>query len=91
MLMAAGLVTAGLLEKQASALEIITMEDVKQQKIPVTALVKAADNGIMLFDASASMNAKYKDTGLSRVQILADVLAERAKSFPALDINIILI
>lgn len=87
LLMAAGWVTAGLLEKQASALEIITIEDVKQQKIPVTALVKAADNGIMLFDTSASMNAKYKDTGLSRVQILADVLAERAKSFPALDIN----
>ena len=43
LLMAAGWVTAGLLEKQASALEIITIEDVKQQKIPVTALVKAIE------------------------------------------------
>jgi OOP family OmpA-OmpF porin len=87
LLMAAGLIAAGLLQRQASALEIITMEDVKQERIPVKALVKAADNGIMLFDTSASMNEKYKDTGVSRVRMLADFLAKRVQSFPALDIN----
>jgi OOP family OmpA-OmpF porin len=86
-LVAVGLIAAGLLEKQASALEIITMEDIKQERIPVTAYVKAADNGIMLFDTSGSMSKRYKDTGVSRLQILTDTLAKRAQHFPTLDIN----
>jgi OOP family OmpA-OmpF porin len=87
LLMAAGVVAAGLLANQASALEIITMEDIKQERIPIKVLVKAADNGIMLFDTSASMNKRYKDTGVSRVQMLSEFLAKRIENFPALDIN----
>jgi OOP family OmpA-OmpF porin len=87
LLLAAGWTPAGLFEKQASALEVITMEDIKQERIPVKVLVKAADNGIMLFDTSASMNERYKDTKLSRVQILKEFLAKRAEQFPALDVN----
>lgn len=87
LLMAVGLIAAGLLEKQASALEIITVEDIKQERIPVTSLVKAADNGIMLFDTSLSMNDRYKDTGVSMLKLLEDSLAKRFQEFPALDIN----
>jgi hypothetical protein len=41
----------------------------------------------MLFDTSASMNKRYKDTGVSRVQMLTDFLEKRIQNFPALDIN----
>lgn len=72
---------------QAFALEIITRQDVIQGIILKTDLMKTADNAIILFDASSSMAAQYKQTGKSRYDIAKSVLAERNSYFPDLGHN----
>jgi fructose-specific phosphotransferase system component IIB len=45
----------------ASAAEIITVDDFEQKIVTKEHLIKTADNAIILFDASVSMNETYKD------------------------------
>ena len=86
-LMTLGLIMAVVHAKQAGALEIITLEDITQKRVPVSAIIKTADNGILLFDTSASMSKPYKDTEVSRIQALSDALGKRTQSFPELDVQ----
>ncbi len=68
----------------ALAFEIITKEDIKLKVIVNVDLIKTADNAIILFDSSSSMNKPYKDTGMSRYDVAKNILIERNEYFPDL-------
>ncbi len=70
------------------AFEIITKEDIRQGVIVNIDLMKTADNAIILFDSSSSMNKPYKDTGMSRYEVAKKALMERNEYFPDLGHNI---
>jgi OOP family OmpA-OmpF porin len=69
------------------AFEIITKDDIKEKVIVNIDLIKTADNAIILFDASSSMNKPYKDTGMSRYDIAKKTLMERNEYLPDLGYN----
>ncbi len=70
------------------AFEIITADDIREGVIINLDLIKTADNAIILFDSSSSMNKPYKDTGKSRYEIAKEALLERNEYFPDLGHNI---
>ena len=57
--MIVGLFVFGCLTLSAPAAEIITVEDFEQKIVTKEHLTKTADNVIILFDASVSMNETY--------------------------------
>lgn len=69
------------------AFEIITKDDIRQGIIVNVDLMKTADNAIILFDSSSSMNKPYKDTGMSRYDVAKQALMERNEYFPDLGFN----
>lgn len=71
----------------AWAFEIITKEDIRQGIIVNIDLMKTADNAIVLFDSSSTMNKPYKETGMSRYDAAKKTLMERNEYFPDLDYN----
>jgi len=75
------------LVSNALALEIITKDDIKQGIIVNIDLIKTADNAVILFDSSSTMNKPYKDTGMSRYDIAKKALMERNEYFPDLGYN----
>jgi OOP family OmpA-OmpF porin len=66
------------------AYEIITREMMEKQVITQTDLVKTADNFIILFDSSKSMNAMVPGTNTSKIMALKAMLKERAEWMPDL-------
>jgi OOP family OmpA-OmpF porin len=70
------------------AAEILTAEDFKQMIVTEEHLVKTADNGIVLFDASSSMKRPYGDTGRSMYEVAVDELKGAAGRFPEIGHNI---
>jgi OOP family OmpA-OmpF porin len=64
------------------AAEIITAEDFKQQVIKGEQLVRVADNALFLFDSSSSTNAKFRDTGKSRLEVVSELFTTRNEYFP---------
>jgi Mg-chelatase subunit ChlD len=71
----------------ASAAEIITVEDFEQKIVTKEHLTKMADNVIILFDASISMNETYKDSGKSRYELAKTFLEDRNNRMPDLGYN----
>ena len=71
----------------ALAFEIITKEDIKQGIIVNIDLLKTADNAIILFDSSSTMNKQFQDTGMSRYDVAKNALIERNEYFPDLGYN----
>lgn len=70
------------------AFEIITKDDISEKIVTHSHFIKTAENAIILFDASSSMEKPYKDTGLSRYEIAKKTLMERNEYFPDLGHNI---
>ena len=69
------------------AFEIITKDDFKQGIVVTIDLIKTADNAIILFDSSSTMNKPFKDTGMTRYDAAKKTLMERNEYFPDLDYN----
>jgi outer membrane protein OmpA-like peptidoglycan-associated protein len=69
------------------AMEIITEDDIREGVIVNLDLIKRADNAVILFDSSSSMNKPYKDTGMTRYDIAKKMLIERNQYFPDLGYN----
>lgn len=66
----------------ARALErIVGEEEVKTVQV-VEELVQLADNVIILFDHSSSMNEKYDDSGMTELQAATRLLQQRVEWFP---------
>ena len=71
---------------QASAFEIITAEDFKQNIITKEILIKTVDNFIVLFDASGSMADKYKE-GVQKIDAEFQILEQQNAILPELGYN----
>ena len=65
LMMVAGMLACLLITTASPAAEILTAEDLRQMVVTEEQLVKTADNGIILFDASRSMKRSYLKTGRS--------------------------
>jgi OOP family OmpA-OmpF porin len=52
-----------------------------------TNIVKTADNFIVLFDSSSSMNEPYLNTGMSKIEAAKEILKEKNKTLPDLGYN----
>jgi OOP family OmpA-OmpF porin len=82
-----GLVLFGL-----TALHVMAAEKVMEQETVTTTteqtnLVKTADNFIILFDSSTSMNEPYMNTGMSKLEAAKKILKEKNKTLPDLGYN----
>jgi len=86
--MIVGLFVFGCLTMSALAAEIITVDDFEQKIVTKEHLIKTADNVIILFDASISMNETYKDSGKSRYEIAKTFLEDGNNRLPDLGYNI---
>ena len=86
--MIVGLFVFGCLTMSATAAEIITVEDFEQKIVTKEHLIKMADNVIILFDASVSMNETYKDSGKSRYELAKQFLEDGNNRMPDLGYNI---
>jgi OOP family OmpA-OmpF porin len=71
----------------AAAFEIITKKDIIQGVVVREDLIKTADNAIILFDSSSSMNKPYKDSGMTRYEIAKEMLKDRNEYIPDLGYN----
>ena len=83
-----GIITSLLLSTSIPAAEIITAEDLKQMIITEEHLVKTADNGLILFDASSSMKIPYRKSGRSTYDVAVGELKKAAAYFPEIGHNI---
>jgi OOP family OmpA-OmpF porin len=85
--MIVGLFIFGCLTAIAPAAEIITADDFEQKIVTKEHLIKAADNVIILFDASISMNETYQDSGKSRYELAKAFLEDGNNRMPDLAYN----
>ena len=70
------------------AAEILTEADFKKMIVTEEQLIKTADNGIILFDASSSMKRPYMKTGRSMYEVAVEELKGAANRFPEMGHNI---
>ena len=71
---------------------VIAAEKVMEQETVTTVtqvpeLVKTADNFIVLFDSSSSMNDPYLKTGMSKLEAAKEILKQQNKTLPDLGYN----
>ena len=82
-----GLVFFGFAATHVMAAEVI----VEQKTVPVVTkevdIVKTADNFIILFDSSSSMNEPYRNTSMSKLDAAKEILKEKNKTLPDLGYN----
>jgi OOP family OmpA-OmpF porin len=83
-----GMAACLLIATSSPAAEILTAEDFSQMIVTKQHLVKTADNGIILFDASSSMKRAYMETGRSMYEVAVEELKGAAARFPELGHNI---
>jgi OOP family OmpA-OmpF porin len=79
---AVGLVMAS----SATAFEIITAEDVKQNTVTKDMFIKLADNFIVLYDASGSMADEFKE-GIQKLDAELRILRQQNAILPELGYN----
>jgi len=75
------------LSTAALSFEFITETETVIVQDVVVEIVKTADNFILLFDSSSSMDEPYKNTGMKKIGALKKVLKERNNNFPDLQYN----
>jgi OOP family OmpA-OmpF porin len=71
----------------ASAAEPIVIDQTVTRQEVVKDYVRTVDNFIILFDASSSMAAPYKDTGMTRLEAAKKILKDRIQLLPDLEWN----
>ena len=82
-----GLIMPGLVVTNVLAQKPIVKQVPVQRVRVVKEVVKTADNFIVLFDASGSMQDTYKDTGMKKIDLAEAMFKERAARVPELDWN----
>jgi OOP family OmpA-OmpF porin len=82
-----GLVIPGLVVTNVLAQTPIVKQVPVQRVRMVQEVVKTADNFIVLFDASGSMQDIYKDTGMKKIDLAEAMFKGRAAQVPDLDWN----
>jgi OOP family OmpA-OmpF porin len=86
-LSALGLVFFGLTAPHVMAAEKVMEQDTVTTVTEQTNLVRTADNFIILFDSSSSMNEPYLNTGMSKLEAAKEILKEKNKTLPDLGYN----
>lgn len=86
-LSALGLVFLGFTALHVMAAEKVMEQDTVTTVTEQTNLVKTADNFIVLFDSSGSMNEPYLNTGMSKLEAAKEILKEKNKTLPDLGYN----
>ena len=69
------------------AAEKVMEQDTVTTVTQVPEIVKTADNFIVLFDSSSSMNEPYLNTGMSKLEAAREILKEQNKTLPDLGYN----
>ena len=83
-LMVVGMIVPGVL----SAAEIITEEDIIQKVVVEEQLVKTADNFLILFDSSNSMNTPYeRGATKTKYEVAKEMLEQKIEMIPDLGYN----
>lgn len=82
-----GFIMPALVVTNVLAAEVVVKQVPVQKVRVVEEVVKLADNFIVLFDASGSMQELYKDTGTKKVALAEQIFTERATRLPGLDWN----
>jgi OmpA-OmpF porin, OOP family len=82
-----GLVFFGLTTAHVMAAEKVMEQDTVTTTTEQTNIVKTADNFIVLFDSSSSMNEPYLNTGMSKIEAAKEILKEKNKTLPDLGYN----
>jgi OOP family OmpA-OmpF porin len=82
-----GLIMPGLIVTTAFAQKPIVKQVPVQRVRMVQEVVKTADNFIVLFDASGSMQDMYQDTGMKKIDLAEAMFKGRAAQVPELDWN----
>ena len=82
-----GLIMPGLIVTTVFAQTPIVKQVPVQRVRMVKEVIKTADNFIVLFDASGSMQDTYKDTGMKKIDLANTMFKERAARVPELDWN----
>ena len=82
-----GLIMPGLIVTTGVAQKPIIKQVPVQRVRIVKEVVKTADNFIVLFDASGSMQDQYGKTGMKKIDIAETMFKERAARAPELDWN----
>ncbi len=80
--MIVGLIMPGLVVTNVLAAEIIVKEVAVQRVRMVKEVVKTADNFVILFDASGSMQDLYKDTNMKKIDLAEAMFKGRALTSP---------
>ncbi|MCG6973628.1 MAG: OmpA family protein [Desulfobacterales bacterium] len=82
-----GFVFFSLTLSQVIAAEKVMEQDTVTTVTKVPELVKTADNFIVLFDSSSSMNEPYLNTGMSKLEAAKEILKQQNKTLPDLGYN----
>ena len=82
-----GLIMPGLVVTNVLAAEVIVKEVAVERVRVVEEVVKVADNFIVLFDASGSMQDQYGYTGQKKVDLAKQIYEARTARLPDLDWN----
>ena len=82
-----GLIMPGLIVTNVLAAEVMIQQVPVQRVRVVQEVVKTADNVIVLFDASGTMQNLYKDTNRKKIDLAEAMFKERAARVPDLDWN----
>ncbi len=82
-----GLIIPALVVTNVLAAEVVVKEVPVQKVRIVEEVVKLADNFIVLFDASGSMQELYKETGTKKIALAEKIFTDRATRLPGLDWN----
>jgi OOP family OmpA-OmpF porin len=82
----------GLLFFVFTAPHVMAAEKVMEQDTVTTTaqeaeIVKTADNFIILFDSSSSMNEPYRNTSMTKLEAAKEILKEKNKTLPDLGYN----
>ena len=85
--MIVGLIMPGLIMSNVLAAEVMVQQIPVERVRVVQEVVKTADNIIVLFDASGSMQDLYEDTNMKKINLAEAIFKERAARVPDLDWN----
>ena len=78
---------SGLMVKDVPAAEVVVAQVPVERVRVVEEVVKTADNFIVLFDASGSMQDQYGYTGQKKIELAKQIYEGRVARFPDLDWN----
>jgi OOP family OmpA-OmpF porin len=81
------LVFFGFIATHVMAAEVVVEQDTVTSVTEEVDIVKTADNFIILFDSSSSMNEPYRKTSMSKLAAAKEILKEKNETLPDLGYN----